>query len=141
MAAIKGLADSASKWNRRASAAASDLVKGVQNPKKSWSESSKAAEDNYVQGVTLAANEGRYGAGIDAAGEQKWQTNSVAKAQTRYPQGVQLAQGEWQKGFTPYHQAYSAHNLSPRGPRGSEQNYALSTEVQRLFAATKRARA
>lgn len=137
MAAIKPLDKSAEKWERRASAAGSDYSAGVDNPRKPWADSALKAEGNYKTSVMAAASAGRFGAGIRRVGNEKWQTNSKAKGPTRYAEGVQLAVGEWQRGFTPYQTAYQAITLPERGPRRSEQNYNRSKTVGQTFGAVK----
>jgi hypothetical protein len=128
MAAIKPIEQSTDKWVRRASVAGPDYLQGVQNPRQSWSTAAAAAEANYKAGVTAAANAGRYGIGVKAAGDEKWRNGAVKKGPGRFTEGVAMSRDEWQKGFSPYHSAISNLTLPPRGPKGSPQN------IQRVAA-------
>lgn len=128
MAAIKPLEQSSEKWIRRAQVAGPDFQAGVTNPRASWSAASSAADANYRQAVTAAAAAGRFAAGVRKAGDEKWRANSLAKGPSRFAEGVQLAVGEWQKGFGPYQQTIAGVTLPPRGPTGSPQN------IQRVAA-------
>jgi hypothetical protein len=129
MAAIKPIDQSAEKWVRRAGQAGPDYLNGVKNPRRPWSASAIAADPTYRVAVTAAANAGRYAGAVRRVGEQKWSENAVAKGPTRYPEGVQLATGEWQKGFNPYQSAIQALNLPNRAARGSAQNQQRSQLV------------
>lgn len=129
MAAIKPLDKSSEKWSGRASNAVNDLIEGVNNPRRSWKASSKAAEDNYRQSVVAAANEGRYGRGLDRTSDADWAAMTEAKAAARYPEGVKLGEGAWQSGFSPYHEVISRLTLPKRSVRGSADNYKRAQTV------------
>lgn len=137
MAAIKEIGASAEKWTRRASAAAGDLVAGVRNPRRPWAESALAAGENYKQAVIAAANQNRFVSGVRAAGEEKWRLNTEAKVTARYPEGVSLAQGEWQRGFSPYQQVISSLSLPQRGVRGSPANYQRGQVIGQAMSAAR----
>ena len=122
MANIKDLTKSSDKWMRRAAVAGPDYESGIRNPRRPWAEASLGAEDNYKSGVVAAANAGRYGRGVKAAGNEKWQKNAIAKGPSRFAEGVALAQDAWETGFKPYQDAIRAITLPPRGPKGSPQN-------------------
>lgn len=122
MAAIKDIAASADKWNRRASVAGADYERGVQNPRRSWAQAAQASDAVYRQAVTAAANAGRYGAGVRRAGEEAWRQGAVTKGVTRFPEGVAVSVGKWQEGFAPYQQAIQAITLPDRGAKGSPAN-------------------
>ena len=128
MAGIKPMEQNSDKWVRRASAAGGDYQTGIQNPRKSWAAASSEAESNYKTGVTAAANAGRYGKGVKAAGDEKWRVNATKKGPGRFAEGVAIGKDEWSKGFAPYHSAISAITLPPRGPKGAAQN------IQRVAA-------
>lgn len=128
MANIKSLSDSSDKYMRRAQVAGPDYQAGVQNPRTPWSEAAVAGEANYKAGVTAAASAGRYGKGIKAAGEDTWKKGAITKGPGRFAEGVALAKGDWESGFSPYRAAIEAVKLPPRGPKGSPQN------VQRVAA-------
>jgi hypothetical protein len=123
MAAIKPLEASAQKWTRRAQVAGEDYRAGVTNPRTPWDQASIAADSTYRQAVTQAATAGRYMGGIRKAGIERWRTNAVQKGPQRFAEGVQLAEGEWQRGFAPYQTAIGSLSLPARGPVGSPQNF------------------
>lgn len=123
MAAIKPLDQASDKWVRRASVAGVDYQQGISNPRAPWAARSLESENNYKAGVTAAANAGRYGKGIKAAGDAKWQTRALQKGPGRFAEGVAIAQEDWQKGFAPYHETIRALTLPARGPKGAPQNY------------------
>jgi hypothetical protein len=137
MAAIKPLEVSADKWTRRAAVAGPDYQKGVENPRASWSTAAAAADANYRAGVTAAATAGRYAGGVRRAGDERWRANALAKGPNRFAEGVQLAVGEWQKGFAPSQQAISALTLPARGPAGSPANLQRVTVVSQALRAVK----
>lgn len=140
MAAIKPQEQSAEKWQRRAAVAGPDYQQGVQAPRTPWAQAAGAADASYRQGVTAAANAGRYAAGVRKAGDEKWRQNALAKGPGRFAEGVQLAVGEWQKGFAPYQSAIAALTLPARGPAGSPQNLQrVATVAQALRQVKERA--
>lgn len=137
MPAIKSLEQASDKWVRRASVAGADYQQGVQNPKRSWTEASKSAEGNYKTGVTAAANAGRYGKGVEKAGDGRWKDMSLKKGPGRFAEGVAVGKDDWNKGFAPYHSAIAALKLPDRGPRRSLQNYERSKIVGVTLGALK----
>lgn len=122
MAAIRPVEQSAEKWSRRAAVAQTDYVQGVENPRASWAAAAQAAGQSYRQGVTAAANAGRFEAGVKAAGDERWRRGARDKGPNRFAEGVQLATGEWQRGFGPYQEAIKNLQLPARGPKGSPAN-------------------
>lgn len=138
MAAIKPLEQSGSRWSRRAASAAPDYQAGVQAPRRDWATASAEANAIYQAAVTQAASQGRYAAGVKRVGSQKWQQAAAQKGPGRFAEGVSIAVDEWQKGFSPYHQAISAVSLPARGPKGSPQNIqrvaAIATTLNQLRA-------
>lgn len=128
MAAIKPIDVSSDKWVRRAAVAAPDYQNGVQNPRRPWATAAAEGEANYKAGVVAAANAGRYGIGVKAAGNDKWQSGAMKKGPGRFTEGVAMARDDWGKGFAPYQAAIGGLVLPPRGVRGSPQN------IQRVSA-------
>lgn len=122
MANIKPIEQSSDKWVRRASVAGPDYLAGVTNPRRPWAAAAGEAENNYKAGVTAAANAGRFGAGVKAAGDEKWKNGALKKGPGRFAEGVAIGKDDWGKGFSPYQSAIAALALPPRGPKGSPQN-------------------
>lgn len=141
MAGTKSLSDASDKWVRRAGVATPDYERGIKNPRRSWAEASSAANSSYVTGVTQAAQQGRYASGVKAAGDQTWVEGATMKGPARYTEGVQLAQGKWEEGFQPFHQALQNLQLPARGPRRSPQNMQrVSAVVQAMVQAAGRSK-
>ena len=142
MAAIKPIEQSSDKWVRRASVAGPDYLQGVQNPRKPWAAAAIEAEPNYKAGVVAAAGRGAFGAGVKAAGDEKWRNGAVRKGPGRFAEGVAIGRDDWGKGFAPYQSAISAITLPPRGPKGSPQNIqrvaAIATTLRALKEKTGR---
>ena len=122
MVAIKSTSESASKWARRAGSAGQEYEEGVRNPRKSWAKETKAAEGAYELGVQKSIADKRFGKGVDAAGDAKWQQNAIEKGPQRFTQGVQLAQPAYEAGFAPFRDVIANTTLPPRGPKGDPKN-------------------
>ena len=122
MPVVKDAAVIAEKWARVTPGRTPDYLQGIQNPRYSWAASAAAAEPNYKTGVTEAATRGAFSKGVKAAGDAKWQRNSLAKGQTRYAEGVAVGQPDYLAGVAPYIEVIRSTVLPPRFPRGSPQN-------------------
>lgn len=122
MAGIKPLNSVAAKWSRVAGAAQGEYEEGVKNPRRSWAAETAKAEAAYDKGVQAAISAKRFGKGVRAAGDAKWQQNAIEKGPARYSQGVGLALEAYQTGFEPYHRALSSLVLPARGPKGDPGN-------------------
>ena len=123
MPQIKSAADIAEKWARVTPLRAEDYRIGVENPKVDWATASIAANDNYVAGVTQAAQQGRYAGGVKKAGSKKWQERAVLKGPSRFAEGVQIAQPDFEEGFTPFRNEIEKTVLPPKYPKGDPRNY------------------
>ena len=123
MPKVKSASQIAEKWARVTPMRAEDYRIGVQNPKRDWAQASAAANDRYVVGVTAAAQQGRYAGGVKKAGTSKWQERSALKGPSRFAEGVQIAQGDFENGFTPYHAVMERTELPQRYPKGDPRNY------------------
>lgn len=123
MANIGSLNNIAQKWTQRASQSSQFYSAGVQAPRRPWAQAAAAANETYVTAVTAAAQAGRFAAGINKAGEGKWQQAAISKGPSRYTQGVQIGQPNYTKGFQPYHDTIASVELSPRFPRGDPRNF------------------
>lgn len=135
MANIKSLTNSSDKWTRRAAVAGPDYESGVRSPRRDWAEAALAAENNYKAGVVSAAQAGKFGRGVKAAGTARWQESALAKGPNRFSEGVILSKDRWEKGFAPSHEAITRLNLPPRGPKGSPQNLQRVTAVAQALRA------
>lgn len=123
MPAIKSSKDIAAKWSRVTQGRSQDFQNGVKSPRRSWATSAQASEESYKAGVTAAANEGRFGKGVGAAGDKKWQDKTVNIGVARWAPGVTAATNDFESGFAPYADVISKTNLNPRYPKGDPRNY------------------
>ena len=119
---IKPLGNIASKWNRNASSAGTAYKDGVNAPRRSWAASASAADESRKAGLAAAYSRNAFVNGVNAAGDAKWKNNAAKLGASRYPQGVQNAQPDFQQGFAASHAVISGTTLPPRGPKGSPEN-------------------
>jgi len=137
---IKSLGAVSQKWKRRAGSAGDEYRQGVEGTSKDWASSASASEPAYKAGVTAAASAGRFGKGIARAGSAKWKANAAAKGPMRFSQGVEMAEGDYTKGFAPFHEAIGRTDLPQRGMRGSESNYARVSGIGKALHQLKTTR-
>lgn len=123
MPAIKAVSAISEKWSRVTPQRAPDYAAGVKSPKKSWQENTLAAEAAQAQGVQEAISEGRFGKGVAAAGNAKWQRKASTVGAQRFGPGVQAARPDYEAGFAPYAGVISSTTLPPRGSKGDPRNY------------------
>lgn len=123
---VKDLGQSANKFATNASAGSGNYSSGVQS-NQNWATNTEAAAPTWAQGVQAAASNGRFAKGVAKVGQQKWQTNSVSKGQSRFQTAVSspAAKAAWQAGFTPYASIIAGLPKPPKGVRGSPGNYAI----------------
>lgn len=129
MAVIKSMDKIAAKWSSVTAGRGGDYAAGVKAPRKSWSQGAQDAEEAYVAGVTAAASAGRFGKGVAAAGDGKWQRKASTVGAQRFGPGVQAAKGDYQAGFAPYASVIAATDLPPRGAKGDPRNYERSSVI------------
>lgn len=121
-AQVPSIARVAAKWARRAGSAGAEYEEGVRSTTKDWAANTAAAEKNFVAGVTAAANAGRFGRGVQKAGNARWKRNASEKGPMRFSQGVQLAEGDYAGQMGPVLEAISRIDLPLKGIRGSDAN-------------------
>lgn len=119
---IKPTDQIAAKWARVTPQRTTDYSLGVQNPRRPWQQSASAAAETYKAAVTDAANKGLYARGINAAGEQKWQSRTLTKGPGRFAEGVQVAEPDFAAGFAPFAAVLQALTLPPRFVKGDPRN-------------------
>ncbi len=135
---VTAIADVSGKWNRRSSTAGPEYEAGIANPRTPWAAAAQAAKASYDAGVQAAVARGAYAKGVAAAGDSRWAQKSKEKGPARFAQGVAVSQADYERGFSPYLDAIARTDLPPRGPRGSEQNYARMAPIGKALAALKR---
>lgn len=133
--AVKSASQSAARWQRRASSASGEYKDGVERTQKSWATAAGAAAGNYITGVQDAQGRGAFAKGVQAAGDQKWRNNALAKGPGRFAEGVNVGQGDYERGVAPFLEVASRTDLPMRGARGSEANYQRSTTMAKAFRA------
>jgi len=119
---LKSIGDIASKWTKRASAAAPEYQAGVQAPSKDWATEAKAAEPAYQAGVQDAIGRGAFGKGVGKVGSEKWSRKALAVGPARYGQGVTAGQTDYSGNFAPYRDALERVSLPQRGRKGDPAN-------------------
>lgn len=122
MAKIRSVTEIAQKWARVAPTRTEDYTAGVQNPKEDWQRATEAAKDNWKQAITQAAQKGSFEKGVRAAGTAKWQRKAIEVGSRRWPEGVSVAQPDYEAGFAPYVSVIQATQLPPRYPKGDPRN-------------------
>jgi hypothetical protein len=115
---IKDTGSIAKKFVQRAGVAGADYSDGVRSAGGDWEANTKASEDNYKQSVTQAANEGRFGRGVAAAGAAKYVDRASSLGAQRYPTGVAASEGAYAKGVGPHLDMMKSLDLPPRRPKG-----------------------
>ena len=119
---VKPMATISQKFVQRAGVAGSDYQRGATQPRRSWAQAAAAAGANYAAGVQAAIAAGRFGKGVAKAGDAKFQRGITEKGVARYPSGVAAAQGDYEAGFAPFHQALQSATLPPRKARRDPSN-------------------
>lgn len=119
MPAVKPLDRVARKWIERASVAGGEYEAGVRQPRRAWDQASVEAADIWAQEVTRAAQEGRYEAGVQAAGAGKWAQRAAQLGPGRFAEGVRVAEPEYRSRWGVIRSAIEGTALPPRGPKGS----------------------
>lgn len=134
---IKDTGSLAKKFVQRAGAAGADYKDGVLAAGSDWESNTKASEENYKIGVTQAANDGRFGRGVSAAGAGKYMNKASTLGAQRFPSGVAAAEGDWAKGVQPSLDALKSLDLPPRRPKGDPANQQRAAVVAQRLRAIK----
>lgn len=129
---MKTASQSAEKYASRASAASGDYVSGAQTTSKDQAASAIAAAAIYAQATQKAITDGRYAAGLQKSGKQKWLHGVTTKGGNRYGEGVSAAGPSYAQESARFDAARGAASSLPRGIKGSPQNL---QRVQAVVAA------
>lgn len=132
--AIKPIDQIVKKWNNRAGAAGQDYVLGVQNPRRPQAQTAAAAAETYGVGVQRAITAGTFAKNVLAAAD-KYMRNAVGKGASRYPDGINKGQADFQTGITPVITTLSNLTLAPRLPKGDPGN--ITNRVAPVCAALR----
>jgi hypothetical protein len=137
---VKSASTAAGRWQRRASSASGEYRQGVEATQKSWASAAAGASQNYIQGVQDAQGRGAFSKGVQAAGDAKWRNNALAKGPGRFAEGVNVGQGDYERGVAPFLEVAARTDLPMRGATGSESNYQRSVTMAKAFRAAKTGR-
>ncbi len=140
MAFIRSIEAIAKKWASVTPGRTEDYRAGVENPRTPWAAAAAAAEPAYEMGVTQAIAKKRFGKGVKAAGDEKWQRGAVEKGTQRWGPGIALAEPDYRSGFAPYRDAIERVTLPPRYARRDPRNLARVKAVVDALVAAKEAR-
>lgn len=128
MPSVKSLDRISSKWARVASVSQTEYEEGIRNPRADWAESTRAAEANFERGIQQAIQRKSFGKGVAKAGTAKWQERSLQKGPSRWADGINVSQANYEAGFAPYREVIQRTSLPARGPKGDPKN------IQRVAA-------
>lgn len=134
---MKTASQSSSKYVERAGAASGDYVSGAQGTSKDQSAAAIAAAPNYVAGIQAAITRGAYAKGLQASGKAGWLKGVTEKGANRFAEGVASGASKYATNSGKYDGARGAANSLPRGPKGSEQNFARAKAVGQALRAAK----
>ena len=133
---VKSVTASANKLVSRARGATGDYKDGI-NSTNDQAERAIAGEEAYVAGVTDAISRGARVKGLEKAGTGKWKERALNLGAGRYASGVQAGKGDYEKNVAPFFKVLESITLSPRGPKGSPENYDRSKAVGEALRAEK----
>jgi len=136
MVSTKGITRTVEKWKARVAVAGTDYTTGI-NTAPSWSAAAAAAKDAWAAGVQAAVSRGAFASGVSAAGDAKWKAAATQLGAGRYTPGVNFGAPYYQSKMTGVLSTIEGVSLAPRGPAGSEGNYALSRQVGDALHAAK----
>ena len=119
---LKPIADIATKWVRRASAAGPDWESGIRAPKEDWGTATRNAEPAFEAGVQNAVSRKAFGKGVTKAGSEKWSRKALAVGPARYAPGINAGQTDFSTEFAPFRDALERVVLPARGMRGDPAN-------------------
>jgi hypothetical protein len=119
MPPVKALDRIARKWIERASVAGPEYELGVSAPKVPWDAATAAAAPIYASETTRAISEGRFAAGVRAAGNAKWQNRARALGPGRFAEGGRVAEPGFRARFGQIRSAIEGITLGAKGPKGS----------------------
>ena len=138
MAAIRAVDVIGAKWATVTPARAAEYTAGVQSPRASWAREAAAAQPAWEAGVQASIASKSFSKGVLKAGDPRWARGAIEKGSARFGPGVQIAQADYIKGFTPYRNAIAAVNLPPRYARRDPRNLARVTAIVDAMNATKK---
>ena len=134
---VKDLSSSARKFTTRGAAAAQDYQAGVAAAGPQWERNTADSAARWAQAVTEAAGRGAFARGVAAAGPAKFAQRASTIGAQRFPQGIQAAGPDWEKGFAPFRDTLQSLDLPAKGLKNSPQNYTRVAAVGNALHARK----
>lgn len=134
---MKTASQSSQKFVERASAASGDYVSGAQSTTKDQAAAAIAGKANWVAGVQAAITGGRYEKGLQESGKAGWLKGVTEKGGNRFAEGVASGASKYATNSGKYDNARNAAASLPRGPKGSEQNFARAKAVGQALRSMK----
>lgn len=134
---MKSASQSAAKFVERAGAASGDYVSGAQGTSKDQAAAAIAGAANWKAGLTAAMTAGRYEKGLQSSGKAGWLKGVTEKGANRFAEGVASGASKYATNSGKYDSARGAATSLPRGPKGSEQNFARAKAVGQALRAAK----
>lgn len=134
---MKSASQSAQKFVERAGAASGDYVSGAQSTNKDQAAAAIAGKENWKAGIQAAIAGGRYEKGLQESGKSGWLKGVTEKGANRFAEGVSSGANKYATNSGKYDGARNAAASLPRGPKGSEQNFARSKAVGQALRKAK----
>lgn len=134
---MKTASQSSQKFVERASAASGDYVSGAQGTNKDQAAAAIAGKANWQAGIQAAITGDRYAKGLQNSGKAGWLKGVTEKGANRFAEGVASGASKYATNSGKYDSARSAATALPRGPKGSEQNFARSKAVGQALRKAK----
>jgi hypothetical protein len=126
---MKSASASSAKFVERASAASGDYVSGAQSSSKDQAAAAIAGTANWKAGITAAMTAGRFEKGLQKSGKAGWLKGVTEKGANRFSEGVASGASKYATNSGAYDSARTAADALPRGPKGSEANFARAKAV------------
>lgn len=134
---MKSASQSMNKFVERAGAASGDYVSGAQSTTKDQAAAAIAGKANWQAGIQAAITGGRYEKGLQASGKSGWLKGVTEKGANRFAEGVASGAQKYATNSAKYDSARNAAASLPRGPKGSEANFARAKAVGQALRSAK----
>ncbi len=122
MPAVRPGSEIAKKWAEVTPQRAGQYELGVKSPLRDWAKNTEASKEAYKAGIADSIAKGRFEKGVAAAGTATWQRKAIEVGPARFSQGVQVAQPDYEKGFSKYRDVIEKTALPPRFAKGDPRN-------------------
>ena len=137
MPLIRPVSDIARKWANVTPGRSEEYRRGVETPLRDWEKETAEASESYKQGITASLGRNSFAKGVKKAGTAKWKRKVTQVGVSRWPQGVSVAQPDYEAGFAPYAEAISKVVLPPKGPKGDPRNLERVSAMAKALHAKK----